>query len=98
MPAPAHDPGGVGVTWPTDEQAREAVIATARRIHDVMWTWTWPDDPHANAHSETEAIGIAKACLYLGEPVTDRVSSKYLVGLVERVARLEGAAAAEVSA
>lgn len=79
------------MSWPTDEQAREAVIATARRIHEVMWTWSWPDDPQPNPHSETEAIGIAKACLYLGEPVTDRVSSRYMVGLVERVARLEGA-------
>ena len=78
------------MTWPTDEEARAAVLATARRIHEVMWTWTWPDDPHGVAHSETEAIGIAKACLYLGEPVTDRVSSRYMVGLVERVAMLSG--------
>ncbi len=72
------------VNWPTNEEARRALEATAERRGDF---WYWAD---GYPHSEESALAITAACLYLCRPVTDTVTGMTWAALVHRVAVLAG--------
>lgn len=71
--------------------AMQALRENAEQLEDGQWSFGWLP------HPEPEALAIAEACLLLGTPVTDMVTSSTwlrlvdkIVALEERVTRLEG--------
>jgi hypothetical protein len=74
---------------PTAREAREAVVQTARVSEAGLWSWSHPDDRDPMWHTEAHALEVAQACLYLGVPVTDVVSSTAWLTLLRLVAELE---------
>jgi hypothetical protein len=71
-----------------------ALREQAHRDDDGLW---WFSDP-AYKRSEADALKIAEACVMLGVPVDDRMSSaawltvvRRIAALEERIARLENA-------
>jgi hypothetical protein len=80
------------VNAPTDDQVRAALAENGRRIETGRWTF----DGGVDAHSETSALAITRACLILGVPVTDILTGEMwnavlseLVALGRRVDALE---------
>lgn len=61
----------------------KALRENATRLDDGRWWFT------SYPHSETEALAITEACLLLDMPVTDIVTSRAWLRLVDKVAALE---------
>jgi len=81
---------------PTDISCAEAMLALedsgAWRNPDTgLWTWHPRSTKPENIfwHSDEDALTITRACLYLGAPVTDVVSGKTWLRLIDRVRALE---------
>ena len=67
----------------TEDEITAALLAHARPWTDGRWVFT-----HL-PHSEQSARGIVEACLMLGLPVTDLVTSQVWLALVYRVVDLQ---------
>jgi hypothetical protein len=79
------------MTLPSDDLARDALEATAIRT-GTLWYWDKPNaDEPPLLHGEEEALRIAKACLWLGVPVTDVVTGLAWMRMIERIDVLEDA-------
>lgn len=66
---------------------QEALDANARQIGD---RWYFGEPSHDNrGHSHEQALAVASACLLLDVPVTDVVSSRTWLRLIDKVAHLE---------
>lgn len=66
-------------------KGREALEEHAHAAGHGRW---WFSDRRFT-HSETEALVIIEACQLLGVPVTDRLTSRAWLNLVDRVMRIE---------
>jgi hypothetical protein len=65
--------------------AEKALRDHGHRTDRGRW---WFTSPHAT-HSEQEALAIAEACLMLDMPVTDILTSRAWLRLVDRVVQLQ---------
>jgi hypothetical protein len=76
---------------PSDFEALAALEKTASQTPNGRWYWGPWEPEKTFTHSKEEALHIAKACLYLGTRVTDVVTSRTWLTLIERLADLEEA-------
>jgi hypothetical protein len=69
----------------TNQQIHEALKANAQQSDDGLWGF------HGGHpfHTEDQALAITRACLILGVPVTDVLSSTTWGVLVDRLAEIE---------
>ncbi len=68
----------------TDEQVRIALQTNAESHSGGRWSFSSP-----YTHSEEQALAITKACLLLGVPVDDILTSQTWCTVVERLVGLE---------
>lgn len=76
---------------PTDEEVRQYLAQHGQLAGPAAYdtnAW-WRISDAGPYHREEDALAIIRACLMLGVPVTDTITSEMWLALVERVAQIE---------
>lgn len=70
---------------PTDAEIRDQLDQHGHRTDSGRWWFSAPGD----THTEEEALRIVEACMKLGTPITDLVTSEVWLSLVSQLADMK---------